>query len=965
MSHISRQAVALALLTFSGTGVLAQSPLPPYVPGHHAPVRLIPSKSGFTPPVRFGRSFNSVPRSGRIDFTGPLVPRVAAAAPVHAEVTSLSTAIDPWTATGPAALLSGGGAFGAYNAAEGYDGGIGQNTSGRIAGIAADPTNAGTYYIASAGGGLWKTTDFGQTYIPLTDFLGDTAMGSVTIAPSNHNVIYAGTGEPNFAGDSRYGIGLLKSTDGGSTWSIIPGPTTTSSPQGVFYRKAISRIVVNPTNPNTVYLSTVVGALNGNGYADGGVWKTTDGGVTWTNTTQNKVDNNALFTDLAMNAKNPNILYTAVGYYGGFIDNGIYKTVDGGVTWTELAGGLPQSANGDPVGGQISLALSPSASGLADTLYVSIPSSGTAPTYSDFLNLLGLYKSTDSGVTFTKLAAPDYVSGQSFYDNALAVSPTNPNVFFAAGKVNYDVVGGFYNGPTIFTDLRTLVGTTDGGQTFHDYSLGQGFVGPHTDTHALTFTADGKLLDGNDGGIWRLENPLVANPTPPASDTDASGDNINWTDINGNLNTIQFTGIALDPSNAGIAYGGAQDNGTSKLAGGVWNQVVGGDGGFSRVDASNPQTVYQEFYGISLSRSDDGGQNFYSKINGINTDDPSPNFNQTAAFGTSLEPAAFYVPYKLDPLNTSHVVYVTDHVYLSTNKGDLFTPIGIPGMNGYLPGGATGAYVDAVGIAGQTIYVEIGAHVYATFNNGASWSDRSIPATLNGGDPLSDIHVNPSDPLDVYATKPAFDDYSVGKVFRSTNGGQTWTDISGNLPNIPFNSVRLDRKSGTLYAAGDNGVYATTNFGGSWTRIPGSLPTVQVVDLDISRPTGLLGAGTHGRGLWTTPLSQVAATPNLKVNTQISRISAAVVQMTVTVSNSGTASTPTGVGAIDVANTSLSLSLGGQVATPIAVGAVPAYGQSQSFTVFFTNVPAGTALLRYSGTYTGSSFTGSQRVSVP
>ena len=950
MSLLFRCALPLTLLACAGTAATtAQTPAVPaallhHLRPHHAPVLLAPPAS--TPALAFGRSRVSLPRSGRGAASGLLTGREA--------LIGLAASLDPWTQAGPATLMNGGGAFG----------GINQNVSGRITGIAPDPTAPNTYYIASAGGGVWKTTDAGQTYIPLTDFLGDTAMGSIVVAPSNHNVIYAGTGEANFASDSRYGIGLLRSTDAGATWSVIPGPTSASSPQGVFYRKAISRIVVDPTNANVVYLGTVVAGLNGNNYADGGVWKTTDGGSTWINTTAGKVDNNALYTDVVMNSHDTNILYTAVGYPGSFADNGVYKTTNGGTTWTKLTGGLPIASNGDPVGGQITLALYSSADGASDTLYASIPSAGTAAAkYADRNFLLGLYKSTDSGATFTKLNVPDYLTGQAFYDNAVVVSPSNPNVFFAAGKVNYDAVNGFVSTPTNYNDLRTLVGTTDGGVTFHDFSLGHGYVGPHTDTHALAFTPNSHLLDGNDGGIWRLENPLVANPTPPGNDMDAS--NIDWTDINGNLNTLQFTGIALDPANASVAYGGSQDNGTGKeTTGHVWNQVRGGDGGFVRVDASNPQTVYHEYYGISLERSDDGGQTWNDATQGINQDDPSPNFNEVGSLSGLTDPAAFYVPFKLDPLNTSHVIYGTNHIYLSANRGSNFAAIGIPGTNGFGANVSAGATVDALGVAGQTIYAEIGKRVFATFDGGATWVDRSIPATLNK-DSLSDIHVNPANPQDVYATKPAFDDRSVGKVFRSTNGGQNWTNISGNLPDIPFNAVRLDRKSGTLYAAADNGVYATTNYGGSWTRIPGSLPTVAVTDIDLSGPTGLLGAGTHGRGLWTMPLSTVVATPNLKLNAGVIRVSATTVQVTLTLSNFGASYTPTGVGAADALNTVLNVSLAGKAAASIAVGPVPANGYSQSFLVSFTNVPAGYAALHYTGTYTGSNFAGSQRVSVP
>jgi photosystem II stability/assembly factor-like uncharacterized protein len=970
---MKQSSVAAAMLGAAALGLLARGaaaqPLVPFQPPHrHSMVAgPVPAETLATP-VRRARSLVSAPRPGTAVPGGPLVPRAAGYAQAFATAAGgVNPAMDPWTAVGPAPLHNAGGAFGGlYDPRPDmqFDAGLYQDISGRMVAIAPDPSDPKTFYIGAAGGGIWKTTDAGKSYRALTDFTGDTAMGSITVAPSNPQVIYAGSGEANFAGDSRWGNGVLKSTDGGATWSVIPGPITANSPRGVFFRKAISRIQVDSTDANTVYLGTVLAGLNGNGFSDGGVWKTTDGGYTWTNTTAGKpgLTSLALYTDVAMNAQQPSVLYTAVGYPGQFSRNGVFKTVDGGDTWTRLTGGLPQPFIGKlakgqvTVGGQTTIALFPSADGTADTVYVSIPDTNQ--------NLLGLYKSVDGGASFAKLPAPDYLTGQAFYDNAVVVSPTDPNVFFAAGKVNYADVFGFVNTPTDYNNLRTLVGTTDGGKTFHDFSLGKGFVGPHTDTHALSFTLDGKLLDGNDGGIWRLENPTVANPTPPANDMDASNSNIQWTDINNNLNTLQFTGIALDPSNATVAYGGAQDNGTSKQTGiNNWTQVRGGDGGFTRVDNSHPQTVYHEYYGISLERSDDGGQTWNGATNGINPNDPAGNFNMVGAFGQNTDPAAFYVPYKLDPLNQSHVVYGTDHLYLSTDKGDNFVAIGTPGVAGFNPNDAT---IDTLAIAGGTIYVEAGGSIFVTTDNGATWTDRSIP---NVTDPLGDLFVDPANPQDVLAAKDTFDDASVGKIFRSTNGGAAWRNITANLPDLPFNAIKRDLKSGVLYAGGDDGVYSTVNFGGSWKRIVGSLPTVQVVDLDVINPTGLLGAGTHGRGLYTMPLSKTVAAANVIGMAKLTRTSAGTVQVVLTLSNFGISAGPAGSGAADALNAVLnSITLNGKTGTPptpVAVGAIAPYSQVPSLTFTFTGVGAGPGTLKFAGTFTGGTFGGSQRVSVP
>ena len=775
-----RCAAALALASV-GAGVFAQAPLVPINPALvHRHLRAAPPRD-FAPTIVSGRSYVSPPRSGR-------PPSGDAFAPIFGA--NATQAGPPWTSVGPSVVDNAGGTVGGNLDA----------VSGRVAAIAVDPNTDTTFYVASAGGGVWKTTDGGQSYVATTDLLGDTAMGSVAVAPSNGQVVYAGTGEANGSGDSRYGIGLLKSTDGASTWSLIPGPSN------AFYRKSLSKIVVSPTDPSTVYLTTANGNYGVGG--NGGVWKSTDGGATWANVTAAAgLDSGQSFRDLVLDPTTPTTLYAAGA-------SSLYKTTDGGATWAILGGGLPTANIG-----RTALALCASAPG---TLYASITNSSNS-------SLLGLYKTTDGGNTWAKLTGvPNYLGQQGWYDNAVAVSPTNPNQVFMGGQVNYNgTVGTYY----------ALVGSQDGGSTFQDYSLGTDGTGPHTDLHALTFAADGSvLLDGNDGGVWRLENPSTAGGNTTTE----------WTDLNTTLGTIQFTGIALHPTDPTVAYGGSQDNGTEKYTGSTaWTQVRDGDGGFVRVDQSNPQTVYHEYYGISLERSDDGGATWNGKVTGINPSDPQP--------PDGSDPAAFYVPFKLDPLNQSRVIYATDHVYESTNRGDSFTAIGTPGTAGYNAGDSI---VSTLGVAGGTIYAAAGGHLFVTTNDGAAWADVSLPGGLGS---ITDISVNPSNASEAYVSRATF---AAGKIFHTTNGGTTWTDVSGNLPNEPFNAVAFSPATGNLYAGGDDGVYLSANGGASWSRFDptGDFPTVQVVDLAISPGANLIGAGTHGRGLFEMVLPSTAAT---------------------------------------------------------------------------------------------------------
>ena len=318
--------LAAAAVSLLAGGTAAQAPLVPRrVPTpiyrHHLAAPPTPTQER---PILSGTSVISAPILGSAAPRGPLVPRTRLGA-----VSAPTGSAPAWTFIGPAGVLNAGGAVG----------GAFQTVSGRVADMAVDPGDPNTFYVASAGGGVWKTTDGGGSYVPLTDYLGDTAMGSIAVAKSQPSVIYAGTGEANNSGDSKYGIGLLKSTDGGATWSVIPGPPDGSG-LGAFVRRAISRIVVDPTDALTVYLTVTDFAANGLG-DNTGVWKTTDGGSTWTNTTAAAgLTSFEPYSDLVIDptidpvAHHPLTLYTAIGDIFGSTANGIYKTTDGGTTWT-------------------------------------------------------------------------------------------------------------------------------------------------------------------------------------------------------------------------------------------------------------------------------------------------------------------------------------------------------------------------------------------------------------------------------------------------------------------------------------------------------------------------------------------------------------------------------------------------------------------------------------------------------
>jgi photosystem II stability/assembly factor-like uncharacterized protein len=668
--------------------------------------------------------------------------------------------------------------------------------SGRIAALAADPTNANTIYIAAAGGGVWKTTDGGTSWIPLTDNQQTLFMGAIAVAPSDPNTIYAGTGEADNSGDSFYGRGVLKSTDAGATWTLLGNSQ--------FDRRTISKVVVSPTDPNTVYVAVANEGTNGASVLrpNTGVWKSTDGGITWTNTTT-RVSTTQDYSDLVMDPLDPQTLYAAVGTLTGALANGVYKTSDGGNTWA-VAGNFPKGSNN----GNTKIAIAPTN---RLVLYVSIAN----PYEGSRSGALGkMMKSVDGGLTWNQLTnPPNYMGSQGWYDSTLAVDPSTPNTVYAGGAARPNSI------------IRSL----DGGNSWSDLSVGSDGQGPHADHHGIGFDAAGRLLDGNDGGIWRLDNQ-----TP-----------VRWSNLNGNLQITQFYGIALHPTDPKTIYGGSQDNGTDKTTGSLaWTEFsFGGDGGYVRIDSNNPHTVYHTFeyqiYGsIFLQRSDNDGTTWVTKTTGINTSDAGNAY-------------PFYV---IDPSNSSRLLLGTNRVYESTNRGDNWTPISTPTMNGWV----VASPIDRLAVAptdGNTIYVSVGGdfgnswHIFVTTNDGGSWIERDLPVTGQ----IAGLQVDPTNSQIAYAVRNAF---GGGHVFRTTDGGVSWTDISGNLPNLPAYTIALG--SGTIYIGNDDGVYFSTDSGANWTRLGDGLPNVQVHELVLNAAFGILAAGTYGRGVWELNVGSVA-----------------------------------------------------------------------------------------------------------
>jgi len=745
-------------------------------------------------------------------------------------------------------------------------GGLFSPVSGRIEAIAVDPSDpmGNTVLIGGAQGGIWRSTDGGNTWTPKGDSNPSLAMGSIAFAPSGCNpspgscTVYAGTGEQASIGfDVYYGAGVLKSTDHGQTWtqtcttpsSTCPflGPFTNTLNFGFFNDGGarISYIAVNPTNPNLVLVGAQIPSV-GVSETAGGIYCSSDGGATWTSLLSGEAGSFVGFASFT-------VAYAALGRPSGSVagtanPNGVYKSTNAnaascsGITFSPVAQQPTIQSMGRIDLGIASATSDPTGS----TVYASIANGATNSTTN-----LGVFVTTNGGVSWIQTAAPDICRRQCWYDNVIKVDPNNKDIVFLGGS-----------SAASFTAFEWVMRSTNGtsGGAFSPAiptSPSGGDPGlPHVDQHAMAFVKIGstvRMYLGNDGGLWRTD--------------DAEAPTVTWMNLNQNLTLTQFySNLSVNPSNPTIAFGGAQDNGSQVFQGNPnWTDNGHcGDGGQTAVDFQVPTSVYITCQLIRLFFSPSGGTDPTSYVrigSGIN-----PN-------GT--DGVDFIPPIATDPSTPGRVYFGTDHVYQSSDNGTTFTAI-----SGVLPT-RTGNYLTAFGVSPNNPAV-----IYAGANGGDIFVATNVaPGSASfsqvGGQsqhPFRNVTALAVDPHDqtgntVYA---AFSGFAVsgqdtlGHVFVSINGGAGWTDVSctnlgacqtpnaTDLPNIPVNDLVIDPDlPGTIYAATDIGVFQGTCVGTvcTWNTLGTGLPNVSVLSLKLHEPSRTLVAGTHGRGAWSLVLT--------------------------------------------------------------------------------------------------------------
>ncbi len=685
--------------------------------------------------------------------------------------------------------------------------------SGRTTAIAVAQHTPGLIYIGTADGGVWKSTNDGASWTPLTDRQQSLSIGSLTLDPADptDNTLYAGTGEANyvfpngFNGDSYFGIGVLKTTDGGATWVRVGPGLPNFSPYGA---TAVGIGVMVANGPN-VWAGTTVG-----------LYQSTNGGTSWTQVAVNAGSPNPRVTDIAVDGANVYVVLSEAGT--GYSYAGIYKSTTGGTagSFNPIMTGLPTATAWNR--SQVAMARS-----TPQTLYLAI--AGTVGGFSD--NLLGIYKTIDGGTTWNLTTQPlnymngslDYTrTGQGFYDNMIAVDPANANLVYAGGV--------------------HVVGSTDGGGTWAVIvNVYCGFTPPcnapiHPDNHAAAFGPTGTphpLYIANDGGAWK-----TANGDHGAAAT--------WSDLNTNLATTQFYGgdVAANYTTTPIVIAGSQDNGTSRTAStaiGTWNGIRGGDGGFVSIDKTDPNTVVAS-YPSRLWRTTNANAGSAITWNSIQ---PSVNCRTGALFVS---------PFMIDPLASNHIVfggggYLCESINSGANWSDSNFNFGSFGqaVQSVMIAPANSAVIYA-GTDGGRIYRTTNGNIagVATWND--LWSGKGLPST-----PVTWIAVDRNDGNIAYAT---FGGFGVRHVWKTINGGTSWTNITGNLPDAPVTGLVTYPISGgsALIAGTDVGAFLSTNSGASWTALQNGLPNVGIDQVFTDKALTTLFVATHGRGVWKMPI---------------------------------------------------------------------------------------------------------------
>jgi photosystem II stability/assembly factor-like uncharacterized protein len=684
-----------------------------------------------------------------------------------------------------------------------------ENGLGRINCITFHPNDPSTYFVGVAQGGLWKTTNNGQTWIPLTDNLPITRISDIAIDPNNVNIMYISVCDFAYIGfglylngrkrNSHYGLGVYKTIDGGATWQATGLSFLLTQGDA----SLIKKIIVNPTNSSALVACGV-----------SGMYTSLNGGANWTKALD------SLFWDLIQDPLAPNTLYAASGWEknSNTGNAAIYKSTNFGTTWTMLNTSIPPTNFVQ----RIKLAIAPSDNNYVYAVAV------------DTLNgLYGLYKSTDAGLNW-KFSYPGVnvldgnkgltKGGQGNYDLGLMIDRKNKDLLYIGG-VN-------------------IWGSTDGGNIFNPLSHWTLNYGPtlHGDIHFIEQQPlTGNTFVCNDGGVYRTTNMQIGNWTDANNGIPWP---TQWTKISDGLAITSFYRISSSKNSSGRIIAGAQDNASFYFDGTNWSTVNGGDGMDNYLDPADDNYIISSSQYGNFASSTDGGLSFGLII---------PNVNN--------EPAEWTSPIIADYKNPGILYAGFANVSLSTDNGytwssiSNFPPDPNSIMNNEISALAVANSDNKVIYAAKRVRYEYGipGSVYSTSDGGSNWTNitSNLPDSLY----YTGIEVSESTSNEVYISMAGF---SAGnKVFKTSDGGLTWQNISYNLPNIPVNCIKNIPGTSTLIIATDIGVYTLLKGSNIWQNISLGLPNVIISDIEFNLALNKLYICTFGRGIWASDLNAI------------------------------------------------------------------------------------------------------------
>ncbi len=715
---------------------------------------------------------------------------------------------------------------------------VGPMRGGRTFGVAGVADQPDTFYMGSVGGGVWKTENSGRTWFPIADQgIPIGSIGAIAVAPSDDNVIYVGTGEPDIRSQNSYGIGMFKSTDGGKTWSHI----------GLEETRQIGRVVVDPTNPNRVYVAALGHIYEPNAYR--GLYRTADGGATWKKVLFKADDpENVGAIDVALDPRNPQIVYAtlwatrrppwsvyAPSYMPG---SGLFKSTDGGETWVKLSNGLPN----DPFVGKIGIAVAPSN---PDRLWAVVDDvgSGVAPRLggggrgtAQANTGGGVYISDDAGATWRLVNREQRLWGRGWYFGGITVDPKNPDKAYIMNTATYVTT----DAGRTFTPIKGA----PGGDDYH-----QLWVNPNDPNRMVLSSDQGTVVSVDGGKTWST-----------------------WY----NQPTAQIYHVAADNRFPYWLYGAQQDSGGVGVS--TWSRegVLNFRNWIPTCEAGESMTVVPDpkdgniLYGNGNGKCDQN-LNIALPAGELPPNDPKDPNRRTWSLPEVFSPA------------DEALYYSNQFVFRSRDRGKTWQKIS-PDLARLRPGAPPNLdavtavdidqpMLDRFGVVYTLSPSPLAATlvwagtddglIWVTRDDGKNWSDVT-PKAMTAWSKVSQVEAGHFDQQTAYAS---VDRHRLGDmkpyIYRTHDGGKTWRNVVAGIPEGAYvNSVKEDPKQrGLLYAATELRVYVSFNDGAQWQPLQNNMPVTSIRDIVVHGDD--LAIATHGRGFWVmdqmTPLREIAA----------------------------------------------------------------------------------------------------------